>query len=185
MRFCFVLSFSSRVRHLASSHEFLGTLSRQSRLSKLVLDSRNQNLNQEQHSSHVLTIASLTVWIGGWMLAWSTTLEGILSRPTNENRFDLSRFPLVVNSFSIAVPVLFISSLVTLTGVAHFRWMGALVVCVAFDFRCEFPLIPDFAVTINSRQISTLQWLDLSVECFRISSRCKECERRCRTNSQQ
>ena len=91
------------------------------------------------------------------MLAWSTTLEGILSRPTNESRFDPSRFPLVVNSFSIAVPVLFTSSLVTLTGVAHFRWMGALVVCVAFDFRCEFPLIPDFAVTISSRRISTTQ----------------------------
>lgn len=60
------------------------------------------------------------------MLAWSTTLEGLLSRPSNENRFDLNRFPILVNSFFIAIPTIFIGTLVTLTLIADSRWKTAL-----------------------------------------------------------
>lgn len=58
-------------------------------------------------------IHRLPLLLGGFCNVWATLLATILPRtPSRLNRFDLARYPILVNSFFIIIPILLLSAII-------------------------------------------------------------------------
>lgn len=77
------------------------------------------------------------VWCGGWMLAWTSTLQSLVVTPRPPTTsFDLGHHPATVNTFFISVPILFIASLATLAGICESHWSRVFDMC-AYSASCR------------------------------------------------
>lgn len=70
-----------------------------------------------------------SVWLGGWTLSWTSTLQPLVTPQPPSSSFDLSRHPNAVNTFFITIPILFVASLTTLAGICESHWSAVFDLC--------------------------------------------------------
>lgn len=75
------------------------------------------NLRESDPRSAELT----ALGICGWLIAWSTALQPmhVTTRPPSKHPLDLARYPLLVNSFFVIVPIAFTALMIGFTAVAN------------------------------------------------------------------